>query len=407
LGLLPHLQNLYELFQALLQSRRERGAMDFETTETYIVCNAAGKIEQILPRTRNDAHRLIEECMLAANVCAADFMERHKHYGMYRIHAGPTEEKLNQLRTFLKQLSLSLGGGTSPTASDYAALMEKIKGRPDALLLQTMLLRSMQQAVYSPDNIGHFGLSYGAYAHFTSPIRRYPDLLTHRVIKAILQSKQYHPKGILTESLNTNLSPAARKMQAKDRAAGKKRAEGDLAIWESLGIHCSANERRADEASRDVEAWLKCYFVRDKLGEEFTGTISGVASFGIFVQLDALFIEGMVHVTDLGADYFQYDDARHELRGERTGIRYQLTDRVTVQVSRVDLDARRIDLRLVTQPGIRTQLKNESRRADNAHASKSAGKKTSAKRAPSTKPEKKNAGAAKKSPARNSKKKRK
>ena len=407
LGLLPHLQNLYELFQALLQSRRQRGAMDFDTTETYIVCNAAGKIEQILPRTRNDAHRLIEECMLAANVCAADFMERHKHHGMYRIHAGPTEEKLNQLRTFLKQLSLSLAGGTSPTASDYAALMEKIKGRPDALLLQTMLLRSMQQAVYSPDNIGHFGLSYDAYAHFTSPIRRYPDLLTHRVIKAILQSKQYHPKGILAESLNTHLSPAARKMQAKDRAAGKKRAEGDLAIWESLGIHCSANERRADEASRDVEAWLKCYFVRDKLGEEFTGTISGVASFGIFVQLDALFIEGMVHVTDLGADYFQYDDARHELRGERTGIRYQLTDRVTVQVSRVDLDARRIDLRLVSQPGIRTQLKNESRRADNAHAPKSASKKTSAKRPPSTKPEKKNAGAAKKSPARNGKKKRK
>jgi ribonuclease R len=364
IGILPHLQHLYELFHVLLAARKERGAMDFDTTETYIVCNAAGKIEQILPRTRNDAHRLIEECMLAANVCAADFMERHKHPGMYRIHAGPTEEKLNQVRTFLKQLGLSLGGGTSPSASDYAALMEKIKGRPDAVLLQTMLLRSMQQAVYSPDNIGHFGLSYGAYAHFTSPIRRYPDLLTHRVIKAILQGKQYHPKGIVTESLNTNLSPAARKMQARDRAAGKKRAEGDLAIWEALGIHCSANERRADEASRDVEAWLKCYFVRDKLGEEFTGTIAGVASFGIFVQLDALFIEGMVHVTDLGADYFQYDEARHELRGERTGIRYQLTDRVTVQVSRVDLDARRIDLRLVHEPGIHTQLKKESRRAD-------------------------------------------
>jgi ribonuclease R len=307
---------------------------------------------------------------------------------MFRIHAGPTEEKLNQLRTFLKQLGLSLGGGTSPSASDYAALMEKIRERPDAVLLQTMLLRSMQQAVYSPDNIGHFGLSYDAYAHFTSPIRRYPDLLTHRVIKAILQGKQYHPKGIVTESLNTNLSPAARKMQAKDRAAGKKRAEGDLAIWESLGIHCSANERRADEASRDVEAWLKCYFVRDKLGEEFTGTISGVASFGIFVQLDALFIEGMVHVTDLGADYFQYDEARHELRGERTGIRYQLTDRVTVQVSRVDLDARRIDLRLVQEPGIKTQLKNEARRADAEHArsgmfgAKKAAKKSAKKAAP-------------------------
>ncbi len=387
-GLLPHLQHLYELFQVLLAARKERGAIDFDTTETYIVVNAAGKIEQILPRTRNDAHRLIEECMLAANVCAADFMERHKHPGMFRIHAGPTEEKLNQLRTFLKQLGLSLGGGTSPSASDYAALMDKIRERPDAVLLQTMLLRSMQQAVYSPDNIGHFGLSYDAYAHFTSPIRRYPDLLTHRVIKAILQGKQYHPKGIVTESLNTNLSPAARKMQAKDRAAGKKRAEGDLAIWESLGIHCSANERRADEASRDVEAWLKCYFVRDKLGEEFTGTISGVASFGIFVQLDALFIEGMVHVTDLGADYFQYDEARHELRGERTGIRYQLTDRVTVQVSRVDLDARRIDLRLVQEPGIKTQLKNEARRADAEHArsgmfgAKKAAKKSAKKAAP-------------------------
>jgi ribonuclease R len=389
---LPHLQNLYDLFQVLFQSRRVRGAIDFETTETYIVCNAAGKIEHILPRTRNDAHRLIEECMLAANVCAADFMERNKHHGMFRIHAGPTEQKLTQLRTFLKQLGLSLGGMDSPAASDYAELMEKIKLRPDAIMLQTMLLRSMQQAVYSPENIGHFGLSYDAYAHFTSPIRRYPDLLTHRVIKAILQGKHYHPKGIETESLNTQLSPAARKMQAKDRAAGKKISEGDLAIWEALGIHCSANERRADEASRDVEAWLKCYFVRDKLGEEFTGTISGVASFGIFVQLDALFIEGMVHVTDLGSDYFQFDEARHELRGERTGMRYQLTDRVTVQVSRVDLDARRIDLRLVREAGIHTQLKNESRRADEVHgrsrlmgakkAAKQASKKVAKKAAP-------------------------
>lgn len=391
--LLPHLQHLYELFLVLQSARRKRGAIDFETTETYIVCNAVGKIEQILPRTRNDAHRLIEECMLAANVCAADFMLRNEHHGLFRIHAGPSEEKLNQLRTFLKQLGLLLGGGTSPAASDYAALMDKIKGRPDAIMLQTMLLRSMQQAVYSPDNIGHFGLSYDAYAHFTSPIRRYPDLLTHRAIKAILQGKRYHPKGIAAEDLNQQLSPAARKMQAKDRAAGKRKAEGDLVIWEALGIHCSANERRADEASRDVEAWLKCYFVRDKLGEEFTGTISGVASFGIFVQLDALFIEGMVHVTDLGADYFQYDDVRHELRGERTGIRYQLTDRVTVQVSRVDLDARRIDLRLVHEPGIRTQLKNEAKRADETQArngkfgAKKAAKKASKKKAVSAKSE--------------------
>jgi len=223
-------------------------------------------------------------------------------------------------------------------------------------------------------------LSYEAYAHFTSPIRRYPDLLTHRAIKAILQGKRYDPKGIDTSVLNTMLSPAARRKHAQDRAEGKQKQEGDIAIWEALGVHCSANERRADEASRDVEAWLKCYFIRDKLGEEFTGTISGVASFGIFVQLDSLFIEGLVHVTELGADYFQFDETRHELRGERTGIRYQLTDRVTVQVSRVDLDARKIDLRLVTEPGIRTVLKNEARRAESeqqARANKAKARSTS------------------------------
>ena len=362
--LVPHLQNLYALFQVLMQARKARGAIDFETTETYIVMDQAGKIEQILPRTRNDAHRLIEECMLAANVCAADLLERHEHPTLFRVHASPSKEKLDQLRTFLKQMGLNLGGGDKPTASDYAELLPKIKLRPDALLLQTMLLRSMQQAVYSPENIGHFGLSYEAYAHFTSPIRRYPDLLTHRAIKAIIAGKRYDPRGIEVSELNTTLSPAGRRKQAADKLSGKKKLEGDYAIWESLGVHCSANERRADEASRDVEAWLKCYFIRDRLGEEFTGTISGVASFGIFVQLDTLFIEGLVHVTELGADYFQYDDARHELRGERTGMRYQLTDRVTVQVSRVDLDARKIDLRLVTEPGIHTQLKNEARRAD-------------------------------------------
>lgn len=393
--LVPHLLNLYSVYQALLQARHARGAIDFETTETYIVCNEVGKIEQILPRTRNDAHKIIEECMLAANVCAADLLERHKHPAVYRVHAAPTKEKLNQVRTFLKQVGLNLGGGDEPTASDYAALMPKIKTRPDAVLLQTMLLRSMQQAVYSPENIGHFGLSYESYAHFTSPIRRYPDLLTHRAIKAILQGKRYTPKGIDTSALNTMLSPAARKKHAQDKAEGKQKVEGDLAIWEALGVHCSANERRADEASRDVEAWLKCYFIRDKLGEEFTGTISGVATFGIFVQLDSLFIEGMVHVTELGADHFKFDEARHELRGERTGIRYQLTDAVTVQVSRVDLDARKIDLRLVTEPGIHTVLKNEARRADSEHqarakkgASKTASaapeKKAKARRTPAT-----------------------
>ncbi len=343
-AIVPHLLNLYDVYHALQKARQERGAIDFETTETYIVCNALGKIEKIIPRTRNDAHKVIEECMLAANVCAADLLIRHKHPGTYRIHASPTKEKLTQVRTFLAQVGLNLNGGDKPTAGDYAELMKKVKERPDASLLQTMLLRSMQQAVYSPDNIGHFGLAYEAYAHFTSPIRRYPDLLTHRAIKAILLGKKYEPKGIDLTALNTTVSNATRKQQAKDKAAGTQKNEKDLTIWDALGVHCSANERRADEASRDVEAWLKCYFIKDKLGEEFTGVVSGVTTFGIFVQLDQLFVEGLVHITELGTDYFQYDDARHELRGERTGKRYQLTDRVTVQVARVDLEARKIDL---------------------------------------------------------------
>jgi ribonuclease R len=345
--LVQHLSHLFDVYLALQKARLVRGAIDFETTETYIVCNPNGKIEKIIPRTRNDAHRLIEECMLAANVSAADLLIRHKHPGAYRVHAGPTLEKLNQLRTFLKQIGLNLGGGTSPTAADYATLMRQVKLRPDAPLLQTMLLRSMQQAVYTPDNIGHFGLAFEAYCHFTSPIRRYPDLLTHRAIKAILQGKRYEPKGIQVAKLNSAISNAARKQQAKDKIAGTQKREQDQTIWDALGVHCSANERRADEASRDVEAWLKCYYIRDKLGEEFTGTISAVTSFGIFVQLDTLFIEGLVHITELGGDYFQYDEVRHELRGERTGRRFQLTDRVTVQVSRVDLEARKIDLSLV------------------------------------------------------------
>jgi ribonuclease R len=343
-GIVPHLLNLNEVFRALLQARQERGAIDFETTETYIVCNAMGKIEKILPRTRNDAHRLIEECMLAANVCAADFLIRHDQPSTFRIHAVPTEEKLNQLRTFLKQVGLNLGGGTTPQARDYAELMLRIKERPDATLLQTMLLRSMQQAVYSPDNVGHFGLAYEAYAHFTSPIRRYPDLLTHRAIKAVLKGNKYEPTGIDLSKLNTTVSKTVRKQAAKDKAEGKQKDPKDLTIWDALGVHCSANERRADEASRDVENWLKCYYMKDRLGEEFTGVISGVTPFGIFVQLDQLFVEGLVHVTGLGTDYFQYDEARHELRGERTGQVYQLTGRVTVQVARVDLESRKIDL---------------------------------------------------------------
>ena len=359
-AIVPHLQNLNSAFQALLKARQLRGAIDFETTETYIVCNAMGKIEKIIPRTRNDAHRLIEECMLAANVCAADLLIRHKHPGTFRIHATPTEEKLNQLRTFLKMTGLNLGGGLKPTAGDYAALMREIKERPDAALLQTMLLRSMQQAVYSPDNVGHFGLAYEAYAHFTSPIRRYPDLLTHRAIKAVLAGKKYEPKGIDVAKLNTTMSNAARKQAAKDKAEGTAKNEKDLTIWDALGVHCSANERRADEASRDVENWLKCFFMQDKLGESFTGIVAGVTTFGIFVQLDELYVEGLVHVTGLGQDYFQYDEARHQLRGERTGKTFGLTDRVVVQVAKVDLEARKIDLVLADEASLAPAVEPEA-----------------------------------------------
>lgn len=367
-ALLPHLQNLYALYKVLAKARQTRGAIEFDSTETYIVCNAQGKIEQILPRTRNDAHRLIEECMLAANVCAADFLKRNKQHCLYRIHEGPSGERLQTLRTFLKSLGLALGGGDTPQTSDYATLMTQIENRPDAPMLQVMLLRSMQQAVYSPDNIGHFGLAYPAYAHFTSPIRRYPDLLTHRGIKAVLAGRKYQPQVPAAVALNTSLSPAARRLQKEDEEQGKPAAKAHKreAIWEELGLHCSTNERRADEASRDVEAWLKCYFMRDKLGEEYGGTVSAVTSFGIFVQLDELFIEGLVHVTELGADYFQFDEVKHELRGERTGIRYRLTDRVRVQVSRVDLDARKIDFRLVREAGRKPSAKGATKPAAEA-----------------------------------------
>jgi ribonuclease R len=235
--------------------------------------------------------------------------------------------------------------------------MKQVRERPDATMLQTMLLRSMMQAVYNPDNIGHFGLAYEAYTHFTSPIRRYPDLLTHRAIRAILAGRKYEPQVPGDVQMNTALAQNARRIQRADAVAPKRKPSRD-AIWEELGLHCSSNERRADEASRDVEAWLKCYFMRDKLGEEYGGMVSGVTPFGIFVQLDTLFIEGLVHVTELGSDYFQYDEIKNELRGERTGIRYRLSDRVRVQVSRVDLDSRKIDFRLVRDAPVKPGPRN-------------------------------------------------
>lgn len=330
-GVLPHVQNLYELYQLFASARVKRGAIDFDTLETRIVCNPLGRIEKIEAYTRNDAHKLIEECMLAANTCAAEFMTRNKRSGLYRVHEGPTPDKLKSLRDYLRNLGLTLDGGADPSTEDYARLVLATRNRPDFAIIQTMCLRSLQQAIYSPEQVGHFGLSYDHYAHFTSPIRRYPDLLTHRVIKGILRSKRYIPK--YNDMPNTDALP---------------KEEREHAIWEKLGVMLSARERRADDASRDVEAWLKCWFVKEHVGEVFSGRVTGVATFGIFITLDTLFVEGMVHVSELGSDYFQYNEAMHELRGERTGIRYRLTDAVQVQVARVDLEARRIEFRLVT-----------------------------------------------------------
>jgi len=338
-AIVPQLHALNHVFHALLAARESRGAIDFDTVETYIVCDPQGKIEKILPRTRNDAHKLIEECMLAANVCAADFMTRAKHPGLYRVHDGPTPEKLANLRSFLKTLGLMLAGGDDPQASDYATLATKIRARPDAQLLQTMLLRSMQQAIYSPDNGGHFGLAYSGYAHFTSPIRRYPDLLTHRVIKALLAGGKYVPS--IPDANGEH--PAG----GPNRTTGKEEQQRIHQIWEQFGAHCSTNERRADDASRDVESWLKCYFMRERVGEQFRGTITGVTPFGVFVTLNDLYVEGLVHISELGTDYFQFNEPMNELRGERTGQRFRLTDSLTVQVSRVDLEARKIEFRLV------------------------------------------------------------
>jgi len=332
-ALLPRLHELHEVYRAFARARTARGALELETTETQIICDANGRIERIVARTRNDAHRLIEECMLAANVCTADFLQRRKQDALLRIHEGPTPAKLDTLRATLKAFSLQLGGAESPQPSDYAQLIGKMRPRPDAALLNMLLLRSMQQAQYSPHNAGHFGLAYGAYAHFTSPIRRYPDLLVHRAIKAVLAGRRYVP-----ELAGTNL------------AAGRASASEPMAVWEQLGILCSAHERRADEASRDVEAWLKCYYVRERVGETFSGSISAVVPFGLFAVLDDLYVEGLVHVSELGSEYFQFNEATHELRGERTGIRYRLGDRLTVQVARVDLEARRVDFRMV-RPG--------------------------------------------------------
>jgi ribonuclease R len=314
---LPQLEALEALYRQLAKAREKRGAIDFETVETRMLFDENGKIDRIEPYERNDAHRLIEECMLAANVCASEFLHEQEHPTLYRVHEGPTPERLEKLRDFLGTFGLQLGGGNAPSAKDYAALIDKIGGRPDRQLLQTVMLRSLRQAIYSPDNVGHFGLAYDSYTHFTSPIRRYPDLLVHRAIKSALARRRYEPGN-----------------------------------WEEIGLHCSKTERRADEATRDVESWLKCYYMRDRIGEIFEGSISSVVPFGIFIALDGVFVEGLVHVSELGQDYFHFDEKTHTMVGERSGRRFRLSDRVRVQLVRVDMEASKIDFRLADSPAV-------------------------------------------------------
>ena len=343
--LLPHLHDLYSLYQTLNISRRQRGAIDFDTVETRFLFNAEKKVERVVPVQRNDAHKIIEECMLCANVAAARLFQRQKLPMLYRVHDEPSEEKLTDLREFLGELGLRLPGKKKAKAGDYAAFLNEIRERPDFHLIQTVLLRSLSQAVYSPENLGHFGLAYPAYTHFTSPIRRYPDLLVHRGIKHLV-------KGGTAEDFDYSAA--------------------DL---QSLGELCSTTERRADDATRDVEDWLKCEFMLDKVGEVFNGIISGVNSFGLFVELEEIYITGLVHVTSLDRDFYHFDPIGHRLSGERSGEVFRLGDPLTVQVAAVNLDDRKIDFVL---PGTEKREKRKGRREDegkDAEKGKAKGKK--------------------------------
>jgi len=316
-AVLPGLESMYDLYNVMLAARGERGAIDFEMTETQFLFDDNRKIKSIVPRERNDAHRLIEEFMVAANVSAAKFLLQNKLPALYRVHETPSDEKLSGLREFLGEVGLMLGGGAEPQPEHYASLLATAKTRPDGHLLQTVMLRSLKQAVYTPENVGHFGLSLDAYAHFTSPIRRYPDLLVHRAIHHLISGN----KKANWQYSNENMV--------------------------QLGEHCSTTSRRADEATRDVSDWLKCEYMQDRVGEVYEGNISGVTGFGLFIELSEIYIEGLVHVTSLNNDYYQFDATRHRLTGERSGKVYRLGDKVNVKVVRVDLDEKKIDLEIV------------------------------------------------------------
>jgi ribonuclease R len=318
-SLVPHLEALHQLYAVLRGARERRGAIDLDTVETKIVFDERGAIQAIKPLVRNDAHRLIEECMITANIAAARYLLKHKVPALYRVHEGVKTDKLDDLRVFLAELGLILPDREKIRPMDYAQLLAKVGNRPDRSLIQTVLLRSLKQAEYLAENQGHFGLSLEAYAHFTSPIRRYPDLLVHRAIRHVIRG------GTRTDYVYSTSDMTA------------------------FGEHCSMTERRADEASRDVLATLKCRFMEDKVEQVFAGLVVGVTSFGLFVELSDVYVEGLVHITALGDDYYHYDAVGHRLVGERTKQQYRLADRIEVRVMRVNSDDQRIDLELVKQ----------------------------------------------------------
>jgi len=326
------IERLHGLYKVLRSAREQRGALDFETQETRILFDEQRKIAAIEPVQRNNAHKLIEECMLIANVATAQFLEALEQPALFRVHEGPSAEKLENLRAFLGELSLDLPGGMKPTPEHYQSLLGRVEARDDSHIIQTMLLRSLSQAVYQPENAGHFGLHYEAYAHFTSPIRRYPDLLVHRAIRAAIRSRG---KGA-----------HIRRVKGAAPLKREKIYPYDTGAMVALGEQCSMTERRADDATREVDAWLKCEFLKDRIGEEFEGVIAAVTTFGVFVELSDLYIEGLIHVSALPGDYYHFDQAKQRLIGERTRQVFQLGGAVTVRVARVDLDDRKIDLEL-------------------------------------------------------------
>ncbi len=374
--LVPHIEELHRLYQALRAARDVRGAIDFETVETKVEFTRDRKISRIVPVIRNDAHKIIEECMLAANVATAELLGKLKLPALYRVHEGPPDQRLLSLRQFLGELGLNLGGGEKPTPIDYQKLLDEVQERSDLNVIQTVMLRSLSQARYQAENEGHFGLNYAAYTHFTSPIRRYPDLLIHRAIRFLLRGGG-EGKGLVGKLRGTRkgLLPA----EGAQPLTKAQIYPYELRELSALGEQCSMTERRADEATRDVMAWLKCEYLQDRVGEQFEGVVTAVTNFGLFVELRDLYVEGLVHISALESDYYHFDAVKHRLIGEKSGRFYQLGDNVTVQVARVNLDDRKVDLELiagVTRAQRRSQKAGKSEVAPSPVSHKEPGKKS-------------------------------